>query len=563
MSTPKLLFLFLFGCIIAGAQPLQDRWFYACRYLDSEQDVADLAALVKTASASGLNGMLLSCNVEYHSTWPEEKRERLQAVKRICDEQHVELIPIIWTIGYGTMLNRNPNLCAAMPIIGVPYQVQGRKAVIVKQSIPPIPNGDFEVHEGNDFSMTGWIDQPGVVSFADTQVKHGGACSLRLENFTANPYGHGRICLETALKPHWKYRFSCYVKTEGYVDNPRDSIKLQFYDKKGNMRSCIWPAIAPTQDWTRLSMVFSSDDLSEGYLYAGVWDGKNGKVWIDDLTLEVAGVNEVIRRPGAPFVVRNAQNGQIYEEGKDFEAIPPLTAFEEVQAEQEWENANDSTKSLVLNLTANSAIREGDSLLVDYYHPVRIGRQRSTCMSEPILYEMFRESAKEIATALPPKKWFLSMDEIRAGGTCAACEARHTDMAHILADCISRQRQIIKEVCPEANIYIWSDMLDPAHNAHDNYYSCKGTFAGVWNLIPKDLVIACWYNGDISMPFFANLGFRTLGAAYYDEDSLDGSRKWLHICRQTPHCNGIMYTSWQNKYQLLPDFGKMVNVVDN
>ena len=118
------------------------------------------------------------------------------------------------------------------------------------------------------------------------------------------------------------------------------------------------------------------------------------------------------------------------------------------------------------------------------------------------------------------------------------------------------------EDVPEAEIYIWSDMLDPNHNAHDNYYSCKGTFAGVWELIPKELVIACWHDGRKSMPFFSGLGFRTLGAAYYDADDLDGSRDWLQICRQTPGCRGIMYTSWQNKYQLLGPFGDMIRAAE-
>ena len=64
------------------------------------------------------------------------------------------------------------------------------------------------------------------------------------------------------------------------------------------------------------------------------------------------------------------------------------------------------------------------------------------------------------------------------------------------------------------------------------------------------------------MPFFSGLGFRTLGAAYYDADDLDGSRDWLQICRQTPGCRGIMYTSWQNKYQLLEAFGDMIRAAE-
>ena len=47
------------------------------------------------------------------------------------------------------------------------------------------------------------------------------------------------------------------------------------------------------------------------------------------------------------------------------------------------------------------------------------------------------------------------------GGSCEACKARKMSMAQILGDCITRQFQIIRGVNPQAEIFIWSDMLDP------------------------------------------------------------------------------------------------------
>ena len=552
-----LVALLLVGLSVLGhAQSMRDRWFYVSRSLASDQDIEELFPLVETASRAGLNGMLLSCGLEGHAEWPAARKARLQALRRHCDAHGVEIIPIIWSIGYGVMLSKDPNLCAGIPIADVPYLVEGTEARVMAEAAPVVPNGDFELHDGDVFPFQGWIDRPGVVSFADTEVRHGGTCSLRLENFASDPVsGHGRVCFKTALRPNTTYRLSCQVRVEDFASNPAHAFRMQFYGgEEHRMLSFAVPDIEPQGEWTNVSMVFSSGELSEGYLYVGVWEGKSGKVWIDDLKLEMAGVNEVLRRPGTPFVVRNALTGQVYVEGEDYEPVPPLKRF--------LSEEDAFSESLVLKLTDHSAIRDGDRLAVSYYRPASNGSQRTTCMSEPRLYELLEQSAHEIASALHPRKWFLSMDEIRAGGTCAACVARNTDMAHILAECIVRQCQFIREVCPEAEIYIWSDMLDPNHNAHDNYYSCKGTFAGVWELIPKELVIACWHDGRKAMPFFSGLGFRTLGAAYYDADDLDGSRDWLQICRQTPGCRGIMYTSWQNKYQLLEAFGDMIRAAE-
>ena len=58
--------------------------------------------------------------------------------------------------------------------------------------------------------------------------------------------------------------------------------------------------------------------------------------------------------------------------------------------------------------------------------------------------------------------------------------------------------------------------------------------------------------------FFAERGFRTQAAAYYDADNLDNCRAWLETCKRTPGCTGIMYTSWRNKYKLLAPFGELV-----
>ena len=152
------------------------------------------------------------------------------------------------------------------------------------------------------------------------------------------------------------------------------------------------------------------------------------------------------------------------------------------------------------------------------------------------------------------------MDEIRAGGTCQACKDRNLTMAKILGDCITRQVNIIREYLPESELFIWSDMLDPNHNARDNYFLVDGNFNGVWQYIPNDLVIVCW-NYDIrekSLHFFSNKGFPVMAAAYYDGDTLDNPKGWLAALRQVKNVKGIIYTSWQNKYELLAPFGTLV-----
>jgi hypothetical protein len=535
---------------VAFSESFSDRWFYVSRNLNNDSHVEQIAALLKTAGEKDLNGMLLACGIEAYGRWDDARKARLQTVKQLCAENGVEIIPILWSVGYGTMLGFNRNLAVGIPCRDVPYLVTKDKAHFADDRENSIKNGGFEDHADGRFVGYGWFDKPGEVSFVDTEVKFAGNSALRFENFGDVPHGHARSCQEITIEPGRQYRISCMVKTEGLAP-ARGAFRVQLYRVGGAQLSAATPALQATQDWQEYSVNFNAGELDKINLYIGLWGGQAGKLWLDEVKISDLGVTNVLRRPGTPFTVRSADGARSYSEGVDYEPVPATERLLPTTPEP----------SVILNLLPGGSIQDGERLLLSYYHPVRYGTSQITvCMSEPELYALFEQSAKHVVAALNPRKWFLSMDEIRAGGTCAACEARNLSMAEILADCIAKQRQIIKNIRPDADVYIWSDMLDPAHNAVENYMLCKGSYVGVWDLIPKDLIISCWYGQkrDISMPFFAQRGFKTQAAAYYDTDNIDGCRSWLDVCNQTPNCTGIMYTTWQNKYELLPAFGDLL-----
>ena len=121
------------------------------------------------------------------------------------------------------------------------------------------------------------------------------------------------------------------------------------------------------------------------------------------------------------------------------------------------------------------------------------------------------------------------------------------------------------EIDPEAEVIVWSDMLDPNHNAGARegryYYMVDGSFEGSWKHVPKPLVIACWWYKmrDKSLAFFSRRGFQTIGASYYDANDLRNPKGWLVSLDATPGAIGIMYTTWLNKYKLLAAFGDLVS----
>jgi hypothetical protein len=189
-----------------------------------------------------------------------------------------------------------------------------------------------------------------------------------------------------------------------------------------------------------------------------------------------------------------------------------------------------------IRLSANSRIPDGEPLRVSYHHAVSINSgQVGVCMSEPRVHDIIATNAALLWRVFAPRRWMLSVDEIRAGGSDLSCRSRGLSMAQILGDFITRAMAAIRHVNPDAEVFAWSDMLDPNHNAHGDYYLVDGDYTGSWQYIPADLRIVCWY---------------------YD---LSNPRGWLDALRATPGAMGIMYTTWQNKYALLADFGDLVS----
>ncbi|HWH68013.1 MAG TPA: hypothetical protein VNT26_01400, partial [Candidatus Sulfotelmatobacter sp.] len=470
----------------------------------------------------------------------------LEAVKGACQTNGLELIPAIFSIGYGGgLFAHNPNLAEGLPVEDADFVVQGAEAQLVSGQVNKLVNGGFEDFSGTKLKAFNFYDQPGEIGFIDTQIKHGGQAALRLENFRANPHGHGRVMQTVEVQPHRCYRMTLWVKTEGL--EPAGSFQITVLTDKREVAPRRFKVPATT-DWHKVSFLFNSLEERQLKLYAGVWGGKAGKFWLDDWSLEEVGPINVLHRPGTPVSVRNA-NGQVtYSEGKDYtlQAAP----F------RPW---RDDGEAAQLKILPGSRIQQGEHLRVSWYHSAIVYESQVTaCMGEPAVYEIFDHEAKLLAERLHPKRVLLNMDEIRMGGTCRACGGRN--MGELLGECVTKQTQILRRHLPNAQVYVWSDMFDPTHNAHGNYYLVNGDFTGSWEHVPKDVVMALWSGEprERSLRFFEAQGFPMLVACYYDADDLNQVKAWLQLARQRPAVRGFMYTPWEKKYSLLPDFGELL-----
>ena len=161
----------------------------------------------------------------------------------------------------------------------------------------------------------------------------------------------------------------------------------------------------------------------------------------------------------------------------------------------------------------------------------------------------------------------LGYDEIRQMNSCASCRARKLNAGPLLAWSVGETVKAYLTVGSGRPLYIWSDMFDPAHNAHDNYFSVEGDLSGGGTGIPASVTVLNWNLGRLheSLLWFSGRNTRQpvtheqIIAGYYDRgDGAAAAREELESASGVPGLRGFMYTTWNDDYSQLAGFAQTI-----
>jgi hypothetical protein len=513
----------------AADSPPGQLWLYCANNLSVDARVGDLEKLWRRAAKLGYTHVLLSdskfgklgeMGVNYF--------RNIEHLKKVAAELNLEIVPALFPIGYSNdILWNDPNLVEGLPVKDVPLVVQNGKAMLVNPKLPLIKGGSLS--KLNEWS---WHDP--------TVAEESGAVVIR------NPNGaNARVSQKIKLTPFRQYHLTVRINTKDFHGTPE--VKLLAGDRALDYNSL---GVKPTQDWTVHHVVFDSLDHSEANLYLGCWGGGTGELWYSDLTLEPIAFVNLIRRPGAPLTVKNAA-GQTLKEETDFE---PLT--DPKMGNRLWKGSYDVWHEPPV--LAVKGLTNGTALTASYYYAVTVNDdQAMICPSEPKTVALLTDQAQRMHKAWSAKGYMMSHDEIRVLNWCDACQKRHLTAGQVLADNARTCVNILKEVNPGGRIYVWSDMFDPNHNAHDNYYLVRETLANSWEGLSNDVIIIPWYfeARDKSLKWFSDRGHRQVIAGYYDHDPAQ-IKQWLNAAAQVTGVEGVMYTTWQSNFRDIEPFAQ-------
>ena len=590
-----------------------------------------LCRFIDRAHELGLNGMVWKCYPDEIRSLDDDRIPFLQQIKSYAQARGVEIIPTFWTVGGNAFLDQDATLVEGKLVEKAPMTLNGA-----------VGESDVVV-AGENFNGTwsgvpnGWAKTDPSVELGDYVQRVAGVSgySARVTLPKVNS-SDGIQRVFTGLEDGYYY-VTCRVKLNAKGQNDyaemsiSDGVNSAYADyKEGNDNYVAGAWGVMTTEIIRVSSGELSVQLSGGGMVGAQFS-------FDDL--EIHSIRETtdflpIPRDGTPmsvFVKNSAGNyveipayekngtcnwrlpdgyAESFKFGYD-EASDKYCFYAQFDKNVKIDGrvvykAGVKYRSVQLVVPAGSRLEGADKIYVDYYEPKAnqyADDRYSVCLSEETLYEYFTATAATIQETLHPKTWFLGFDEVTIGGTCETCHSTGLTTAQIFGKSVARQSEIIKNtqgVDPNVQIVVWSDMFDPSHNATETpYQDVNGSLKDAVEYIPKDLIIACWYDGDTTrrqetmtvdkvaehatytLKFFSDRGFRTISSSYYDWSKgysssemppydLDfNTRGWLTATvdswNELSGVSGMFYLTWpesgKRDYDYLDSFAAALNTI--
>jgi len=546
----------VFACRVVDAPSNTNRWYrYSTNFLVGD-NMPPAKDILKLSSDHKLNGVALDdYKFNFIEDMPQRYTDSLQSFRSFADFHKIEIIPCVMHFGYSSgMLYHNPNLATGLPVYGQKFFIEDMQARLVPGVDVSMDNGDFEQNDGDNFPGFQFIDQPSEVSFVDIEIKHSGNQSIRLENFTANEHGHGRISYWTDVRPFTQYHISGWIRTEDL--EPTWSFNISVLDEDSKNLSYWKPQISSTNEWEKFDLTFNSLESERVGLYIGVWNGRSGKIWFDDLAFEESAFVNLLRRDGCPLNVSHQILDIAYREGIDYD-----TLVDSKTGNNKWLGDYDSYhEPPVFQAKKEGHIQDGDTLLISYYHAIVLDNEQvMITMSEQEAYDIAEKQFEQVNSIFDADKYFMQHDEIRVMNWDAGDQRRGLSPAEILGDNITKCYETIIDQEPEADVWIWSDMIDNFHNAREDYYLVNGDLTNAIDYIPQNINVMNWNGRDgiveNSLNFFEENGHKQMSAPFYDNDE-NQIRIWKEWTRYTDDFEGMMYTTWQNDFDYIPHFAE-------
>jgi hypothetical protein len=547
-----LICLFSQSGIAAAATPPVSRlcWFYLPCNFEDNGSVREAISLLSKGKECGYNGVVVSDpKFGAMKQRPLYYITNLRKFIRQADSLSIEIIPAVVNVGGSeALLQNDPSLAEGMPVKECVFRVQGGKTVIDDRA----NYLDLTKNSGSEtdyLKKWDYVDSPHEAVNVQSSGTAGPTIQMKC-SLSSKSRGMVRVSKKLKLRSFGQYQVDLEVKTVG-VDNP-DGVHITVIgldDKKPLNYSSL--GVKKNQDWTKHSIIIDTMANSNVVVWLGCWDIRDGVVYLRNPALYAVGGVNLVRREGCPVKVTDSSGDLCYEEGKDF----LRWEYKDLGNNGWLGKYHIAPPQVPIQITDNSAIREGQKIKVSYYYvPVIYDGQVGCCLTHPKTFAYFQEELQSIIGVFQPKRILLNYDEIRVAGQCELCRAQNKTCGQLLGDHIRKIREMVKAISPQTTVYVWNDMFDPYQNAVDDYYFAASTFKDSWQGLDDGMKVLNWNypRRNESLRFFSDKGMAQLISSSVDVSDYEARVKnWVSSAGTVKRLRleGYMYTTWQKNYR--------------
>ena len=355
---------------------------------------------------------------------------------------------------------------------------------------------------------------------------------------------------------YWQRFAEIFEFSRKYHLQPRVGGWTRWFDKKPsawNDDLTMLEGIRTTQTITMTGTQQYPLRISSGHLAKKViYDFKTGKSWSKE-----------------PVIVTDESGQNVYEEGIDYQIdfgyfnnpYYDKVIFEEGEPAgfplRRGESFDAPTQ---IRRTQNSRIKDGQRVEVSFSYigpdPWSLHKIRY-CRSDPRIHIDGPENfiwrwCTQPITYLEAKIFNLEMDEIRVFGWDKRCRDSGKSRSQIFADDIKYYYDTIRKKAPDAQIFMWSDMIDPNHNA--TTYTTQEVADLLIDYGMSDIIMVPWNHkfAEKSIEFSVKKGFPVMASSQAREGKISLAPMWAKILRKkfknTDKLYGLMHAPWEYDY---------------
>jgi len=492
-----------------------------------------LQRLMERAAAAGYNGLVLGDRFGRYLNLQRPSRQlldQIDAIRRKADALGLALIPCSLEPDQVSYTDRS--LTAALPVRDTPFRAQANVARAESDPAVALANPGFETAGGGQ--PAGWEirQQTARIEHVRSGARSGEyAVRLRPAAGRAPAQAETQLVQRLRVKPYRAYTVSFWARASAPGTELRMRIEGAGYTTLGAVS-----ARTGSDRYRSAEAVFNALANKNVWLDFSPAPGTRADVWLDDVALRDVGLRNTVRRDSLPVVVRAADGGALFEEGRDYT----------VGDEQ-------------LVLPPGSRIREGAGLAVSWHMRPQIYSTRipaSTC--HPEYYAIHKQLVAGLDAAFggPPgfmmryagghNGWYLGNWDPACGEMKAGA---------LIALTIRKSETLLRGVRASCELYLWNDIVDPFACAKPAYGLWRGSLEGAWEGVARSTLIVNRNPEHLteSLLFFARRRHEQIVACPARTDAISGRLHGLEAAEAAGATGivGFMYGSGYETFEEL------------